>query len=330
MKILKRILIVTSFVLVFVGLYLYLGMVLTPKSVSDVGGDKYYKAMAVGEEPNNSLDLLFMGDSNVYSDIMPLEIYSQTGIRSFDCGYGHQSVSAVKSQLKKLLKKQKPKMVVLDTDCFYEKNTFYTGSNAYLFNELIALYKFHARWKNLHARDFFTIPKAKADVAKGYMFSTDVTPVLPDYDFAKPLAGKNPLAKSVVKDVKAIKAICDSNGIYLLFIHCPTKKWSPAQSLAIQALADELGVLNYDMNTKADEIGIDFSKHYVAEFGTHMNYDGAKVVTSYVISLIKSAQLNNFVQLGDMRGKDKSWDKIAQECKENPQEFYKKQAEVNN
>ena len=105
MKTFKNICKYSLIVLCFLLIYIYLGIVLLPKDLNDSGGVKYFNERSINYEASQSLDVLFMGNSNIYSDIMPLEIYNQTGIRSFDCAYGHQSIKAVRMELERLLKK---------------------------------------------------------------------------------------------------------------------------------------------------------------------------------------------------------------------------------
>lgn len=322
MKTFKNICKYSLIVLCFLLIYIYLGIVLLPKDLNDSGGVKYFNERSINYEASQSLDVLFMGNSNIYSDIMPLEIYNQTGIRSFDCAYGHQSIKAVRMQLERLLKKQSPKIVVLDTDCFFEKNTFFTGSNTPIYTNLISPFKYHARWKELEFKDFYSFPKVKADPFKGYLYSTDITSVAPKHTFDKPIDVCEKIEGSVVNDVKKIYKICQKNNIHLFFIHLPTISWSAEKSNAVQKLANSLNVVNIDMNLKCEQIGIDFSKHYVAAAGTHMNFEGATHITNYMIDLLKEKNETEELNIQDMRGYDANWDLILSQYQQKGESFY--------
>ena len=315
MKVFKKVLKYTAIVLAFVAVYFYLGMVVTPKDRTDIGGEKYYSCLSIGEEKKNTLDMLFMGNSDLYAGVSPMEIYEQTGARSFCCAYPKQSTNAVKRQLKKVLKKQSPKVLFLETDCLYYPNTFFTGSNVYDYVSVGALIAYHARWKEIEWKDFFTIPKAKADPYKGYVYSDIVSNYHLKESFMKDVDSKaKPMAKSVIKDVKEIKKMCDKRGIKLVFCCMPTATtWSWAKARGVQKLADELGVENLDFNTNYEELGIDFSAHF-RDNGNHLNYFGAKIITNKLSEYIDS----KFAEFGldDYRGVDTNWDNWLLQYKE--------------
>ena len=327
MKVFKKILKYTSIVLAFLCVYLYLGMVVMPKDASSEAGARYYSAVAITKEKDNSLDVLFMGDSNVYADIDPLLFYKGTGIRSFDCAFGRQSINAVRNQLKKLLKKQSPKLVVLDIDCIFEKNTFFVGSNVYDYIGLGSLISYHSRWKEITWKDFYTIPKAKKDKLKGYVYDNAVVEVKVKENFMKDTGAKPAkLQKNVEKDLKKIKEMCDKAGTKLLLIHCPTKTWSNAKSNAAQKLANKFGLEYFDMNLNYESLGIDFSQHYATDLGTHMNYQGAKIVTNYLVEIVEERITNGTYVIDDHRGQESGaeWDSLVEELDLIGEKYYVK------
>ena len=66
MKKFKQIIKYTSYVLAFIAVYFYLGMVVMPKDETDSGGAKYYSAVAISKEEANSIDVLFMGEQCLF------------------------------------------------------------------------------------------------------------------------------------------------------------------------------------------------------------------------------------------------------------------------
>ena len=66
--------------------------VFEPKNNGGVGGlnAAHQAAEAFLGEPENSLDALFIGDSETYSALSPVEIWKDTGIPSYTCAIGKQ------------------------------------------------------------------------------------------------------------------------------------------------------------------------------------------------------------------------------------------------
>ena len=146
-KNIKRILTIIEFGLIFLLLYFYMMMVFMPKDINDMGGQKYYRANAYQNEISNSLDVMMYGNSDVYSGISPMQIYQDYDITSYNCANEKETAKSMLKHIKRTLKKQKPKVIVIDTDCLFVPNNPNVGSSKYSNVELSAPVKYHARWK---------------------------------------------------------------------------------------------------------------------------------------------------------------------------------------
>src|SRR5574344_1279692 len=65
-------------------------------------------------EQQNSLDVLFIGDSDIYNGISPMEIYEKYGITSYDFASSAASNLLMYYMLQEALKTQSPKVVIMD------------------------------------------------------------------------------------------------------------------------------------------------------------------------------------------------------------------------
>ena len=77
--------------------------------------------------PENSIDLLFLGNSHSYTSFDPEIISEATGLKSFALGSPNSTLPLVYFELSKALKTQSPKYVVLETYVFdaIENDTFH-------------------------------------------------------------------------------------------------------------------------------------------------------------------------------------------------------------
>ena len=291
----KKALKIICFIAVFVMLYLYLGFVLLPKDIHDSGGEKYYSAIAYRDEPKNTLDVMFFGNSDLYNGVSPMEIYQNTGIRSFGCGVAHQTTSSAYDQIKGSIQRQRLQLAVIEADFFYQPNKKFLGSRMYDYALLIAPFFYHSRWKELSWKDFFSAPnlKGKDNYMKGYIYSDVVKKyeLKPNYMADKNAPPKN-IEKSILRDFDKIYNLCKKNGVKLMLVTVPSPiSWSNEKSNGIQRLCDEYNekdgdyfINYYDMNLGLD--GFDYATHF-RDNGDHCNVHGAKVVSKALGKYLK-------------------------------------------
>ncbi len=268
--------------ILFIILFVLSG-IMTPKSNNKDDGMYDELANGVLSEPENTLDVLFIGDSEVYSGIMPIKLWKYHGITSYDCSTSGQQLAYSLEFLHNTLISQSPKLVIMETNAFYRKLSF-DDSIIYKAGMILPVFKYHDRWKHLHLNDFninAEIEYNYNDTNKGYKFVGKANPAddskyMTASKNVKEITSRN---KSYIKD---IKKFCDQNDTELVFLSTPsTKNWNYEKHNGVQELADELGVKFIDMNTFADDLEIDWSKDTYDQ-GDHMNYYGATKVTNYL------------------------------------------------
>ena len=67
-------------------------------------------------EKDNSLDVIFLGDSETYANFSPLQIWNETGITSYVMGISAQRLCDTYTLLNESIHKQEIKVVVLETN----------------------------------------------------------------------------------------------------------------------------------------------------------------------------------------------------------------------
>ena len=305
--VLKRILILVSFVAIFILCYAYLCMILMPKDINDLGGDKYYSTMGYKTEKDNTLDFAFCGNSDVYSGFSPIEFYEQTGSTSYVCSAAKQTARGAERIVQYLVKHHDLKLIIIDVDCLFEKNVG-NGFALYEFANVIAPFKYHARWKELEFKDFYTLPKLKSDPLKGYIPQAKVRKYnLVEGYMTNVDAAPKAMQKSVVKNMKNILQLCKENDVELLFVCLPTpRSWNNAKSNAITNLANDLGVPFVDFNLPLDNYDLDYSSSF-RDNGNHLNVYGASITTDYLVNYLSRYNLPDHRE----DGKYKDWNEIV-------------------
>ena len=284
----KQILICVSFLLILAMLLITLSYIFAPKS--------YWKALRYGQkpivnsvlnEPDDSIDVLFLGDSLAYSAISPMEIWRKQGFTSFVCAGPAQPMSSCEELLREALEKQRPKVVVFEPNSLYRKKKADAGLDACL-ESLLPIFTYHDQWKkidktlfsgyfNVKETDDFKGFKYKNNAKSGktskYMKKTGKIKKMPDFN---------------EEYFKSIVDMCREAGTELIMVSIPSRKcWNYEKHNGVQALSEEYGVEYIDLNLMNDVVSIDWDTD-TRDKGDHLNYSGAVKISGFFGEFLKA------------------------------------------
>jgi hypothetical protein len=230
-------------------------------------------------EPKNSIDVLFVGDSNAYASVSPLELWKNYGITSYVSATSAQPICETEDFVKAGFEKQTPKLVVLESDNLFRECTIGKYGFTKLKN-IIPLLQYHDRWKLIGTdlvgfRDNYT----RTDDFKGYKFDSTVAPYMLETAGYMEKDSPYDLGVAVEWSLKDIKSECDKNNSELLIITAPNLNWTNNRHDKVQQLADMLGVYYLDLNVADGLEPIDW-KTETKDYGVHVNHSGALKISS--------------------------------------------------
>lgn len=127
--------------------------------------------------PENSVDIVMLGASNVYTSLLPMELWKEFGYTSFNLGTSMQTIPFSYYLAKDAIQTQRPSFIILDVnaagDAPVPASAFVHGivdnmqrpstkAQAILtltkkedwFRYFVSIYEFHSRWKELKMEDF--------------------------------------------------------------------------------------------------------------------------------------------------------------------------------
>jgi len=277
----KHILHSALFLLIFAVLFAGFTHLMVPKTNTAEAGIHDPWAKGFLAEPENTIDVLVLGDSELYSCLIPLQIWEEQGITSYTCGTSDQKLYQTESYLTRFFETQSPKLVILETNVLYRDYST-TDRIPHIFEERLPLLRYHDRWKKLQATDL-TRPVRFTGIQrdKGYLYLTDIQPADPTGYMAyteeiDPIASKNK------ENLASIHSFCQERGARLLLLSSPsTANWDYLRHNATQQLAWELEIPYIDTNLMPEEIPIDWSTD-TRDGGDHLNHDGAAKLTSWM------------------------------------------------
>lgn len=312
----KKIFKTVIFSAIFALTFAFLSHGFIPSGSENEDGMESRISKAYRGEPKDTIDIMFIGNSDIYRGISPVDLYHSTGITSAIAGEPGKKFSKVNTDLKDILKYQKPKVVVLETDCmFSEKKALPAGSESKSLpspsqraknffskcmnmakkvihyvkqgdNAVIAainykypLIKYHDNYSSLRLSDFFDPLRKYSFFNKGMAYSDKVKSYEGGKSYMKNNQKSSPVIDSDTENkFKAIIDTCNENDIQLVLTTIPSANtWSDDKHTIIQNLADKYKLEYYDYNTDFPN-GFDWLTDST-DGGNHLNYSGAKKVT---------------------------------------------------
>lgn len=292
-KIIKRIVSCVLFVAILLGLLQVSSLVFQPKSNDKASGIHYLRANGIFSEPKDSIDTVFIGDSEVYHSFIPLNIWRDYGITSYDVSSPSQKLVYSMEFLKKTFEKQSPKIVFLETNAIF-RNSYFEDEITYKAEQIFPVFRYHDRWKNLQLKDFSaTVEYTANEENKGYYFTKKSKPAT-DKAIKKYMKHSDvsaPILSTNKKYLNEIAKFCKKHGTKLVLISTPsTKNWNYQRHNTMEAISKDLGVDYIDTNLLRDDIPIDWKKD-TKDKGDHLNYNGAVKLTNYIGKYLDDTKL---------------------------------------
>lgn len=288
--------------------------------------DGVNQMQALYKQPEQSIDVFFVGSSKVYCDIATGVLWDNYGMAAFDLG-GAEAPSWVSYyMLKEALKTQKPKAICYEVSVaamyqFLTQANNWATDNSYgmkwnqnridqlrvnseeeeFYERLNPFNIMHGRYKDLCENDFKNIRNTAN--YKGFdprdriwEMETPTTISITDME---------PCTEKEEEYITKIIELAKSESIPIVLFASPYDVPEEDRPILnyIATIAEREGVEYIDFNNMYDELGMDFSCD-MADTG-HLNYSGNYKFTNYFGGLLKSKY-----DIPDRRGDDRyvSWD----------------------
>ncbi|MBO5550372.1 MAG: hypothetical protein J5966_00290 [Lachnospiraceae bacterium] len=268
------------------------------------------KLADVAAEKDNSIDVMFAGNSLLFRGMSPLQIWGQTGITSYDLSEGAMRLCDQCALIMSTYDRQTPELIVLEPDMFFDNASPYKDDYALptnLIEKIFPIFHYHTFYKAVRLSG----SDGEGSLYKGFEGSYDVDPYTKDPDYMKEGSEPAVIPELNRKYLDEIVDFCNKKNITLLIMAMPSpKNYSMGAHNAVQEWADSKGLDFLDLNLLNDEIGIDWATD-TKDRGEHLNFDGSRKVTAYVAGYLKE-----HYDLKDHRG-DKyysNWDEDLKEA----------------
>ena len=275
--------------------------------VSGVLADKRFRdsMAALYAEPRNSVEVLLLGSSRMHNGVSAVQLERDFGIRANNFAQDGQVLPVTFYALKDALRRQKPKVAVLDVYKVVQDSLIDSPASLHRTTDnmlpglpkaelvfdllprgeraefLFNIITYHTRWKELTNADFAPpdVSEKGAQPLDGVYQPWEGWAVLPEEVTAPPAAVE-------IEYLDRIVELCRDRGVELLLIAVPFTT-EQNDSLNRQAVvngmasyAAERGLPFVNMMHHVDEFGFDFSTDMADVY--HLNARGMEKVTAWL------------------------------------------------
>lgn len=264
-------------------------------------------------EPENTIDVLVVGDSLSYCSVSPMQLYGAHGITAYNCGQSGQKIQETYYALKTAFQSQRPKIVLLETNVLFREQKGVEGLKAWaaeLGNHYFSVFRFHDMWKA-----FVTGNKYGEESYKGFVLH-DAVKAYEGNDYMAESGEKKAMTEMVKFYMDKIIDLCKENKSELLLVSMPSPlNYNYAKHNTLHKYTQEKGLDYLNLNLYAKELGIDWKKD-TTDRGDHLNLLGAYKVTDYLGAYLARYHLPDHrvdSAYADWENKAKEYDQKAAE-----------------
>ncbi len=266
------------------------------------------------QEPEGTLDVIYLGTSHIMCGISPMRIWQQQGITGYSLATERQYMGLTYFWLQEALKYQSPGLVVLDAMTLFAwpfsdfesrqrkaldymkmssvkrdaiKAVCDYSADADPLTYYIPFVAYHDRWSMLTESDFSFPFEDKKNLDKGFYMCYEGVGT----EFTEPFYSSegqlDPLSQATLDYFHLIRQLCADNGIRLLLVQMPrSEEWSMEKHDLVTEMAENYGFDFLDLGTDQALEEMDFDPVVDMYDPWHVSSYGADKVSALLGSYI--------------------------------------------
>ncbi len=253
----------------------------------------------VKREKENTIDVIFAGDSEASDAFSPLQFWGEQGISSFNIANPAQILPDSYALMAQIVKEQKPKVLVLETSCMYLR-AYIHSDDPWLARaeKLFPILHYHQVYRLLKPKNVDFQNVEKTDSMKGFWLKTNIRGYEGSMEYMGPVdMPAEALTADCINVMNQFYDLCKEHDIQLILTTIPAPAyWTYSKHNGVKGWADEHSVPYIDMNLMHEELQMDWSQD-TSDGGIHLSFPGTIKVCRWLGQYLKDTY-----QLKDHRG----------------------------
>lgn len=262
--------------------------------------NKFQDAYSFMDEPQNTIQIAGVGNSDLYSGFSPNDLWNDFGYTSTICASIRQTIQDSQYLLERVFENQSPQIVIIETDMLYGKNTqntnhikqshkltdFFDTMQPEFFERdvehVFPIFRYHNIWKMSAKKG----GKKLGYSTHGYRYNNK-TVRLKHIEYMIPTDKCEPIKKINQNRMDMLIAYCQSKNAKVILVEMPSiTSWNYERHNATADYANSKNVPFIDFNLLYEECGLSIETCF-RDKGNHLNYMSAKAVTQYLGNYIE-------------------------------------------
>ncbi len=276
----------TVFFAILIGLMVIVSSMIETKMISNdtLVQNRNKSLFRIMREPENSIDVLVVGDSLSYTSMSPMQAFRDSGMSMYVCGQSGQKMVETHRMIETAFETQSPKVVLIETNAIFRGKGGISDLKEKvedLGNYYLPILRNHDIWKSV-----FLNKKYKVENYKGFSFRTSVQPYKGGA-YMLESTEEEKIPDSSIEYLRQIVELCENNGAKLLLFSSPSPdNYSYERYNSLKRFTTDTKIDYLDLNHYIPEIGINWNQDSLDK-GDHLNLSGAEKVTKYMTSYLK-------------------------------------------
>lgn len=237
----------------------------------------------------NGIDVLGLGNSDLYSALNPYQLWEEQGIPSYIAGAPNSTTPISYEMLERIFQCQKPKVILFEVDELFEKRIHQSFSTAQhiAYSNCYSLFSENRNLLNNPYLDKMRSTSLRVN-SKGFWKTTMVQPYYHGFSYMVPTTQKEPLDALSSKYLDKIINLSKQNNCEIFFVSMPSaSSWNYAKHNTVSELAQKYGVPYIDFNVDQLNTGFNWLTD-TRDSGNHSNLNGSIKLTRYLGDYLKT------------------------------------------
>lgn len=271
-----------------------------------------------GDEKKNSIDVIFLGSSQVVRSIMPMQIWNNLGITSYNLGASATNIPSMYYLAKMAVRTQKPEVIIADMSFIYDGSKiigterFHAVFDNFNFaiekyealmnlverkdwlEMVFPIYIYHSGWNEITNENYIQLEDEyyqKGAVIDNGVFSMTMQNKLTNK--------KNEIPELALEYTYKLIELCNENNIKLVFVNIPLTRYTEEYGFTeyqeylntLQDIAEKNDIPYYNGYRDKNYWGLDYYTDFIDM--AHTNIRGAAKITSYMEVILSKYNLTD-------------------------------------